>query len=665
MGRLAAKTEGACLRAPMRLLTREEVESLARCLNTRPGGGHENAANAVCCPHCDFLVQGAHVGVYEVVSFIGAGSFGHVYKVREPAPLSRILALKVLRFDQFNEKALGSFFDEARRIADLQHTNILPVYNFGQLEDERPYLVMEYAPQTIYDLFRRDDGSRRIAYAEELVPYLQQAAEALSFVHKNGLIHQDIKPGNLLIGRNGQLLLSDFGTTFYLGMQTHASLGEATGTAAYMPPEQWQGNPRRDSDQYALAVSGYELLTGRPPFTYKRLEEMWNAHFREQPASPQQWNRRIPVEVAAVIMRAMAKDYRQRYPNVLEFAEKYAEAVQLAQQRYMCYMCGHQNRTGAQRCSACGAEQDNRHCFYCDASVRFGQRCCSQCGRLTIPPGIVQHSPLSGVSARQGRYVIRHVLKNSEETKVMVAVAIDTQANDQRVVLKRWECTDLPVARRARELVYYEKATEPLMRLRHPLIPGVLDRFVEGKHYYVVHDYVDGESLEERLQKLLRPLQEREVLHYMNTLLNTLMFLEQQRPPLRHYDITPSNIMIERTRGRAMLTGFQITPPPASPDAQKGVSHHRTTRKLAISPYLPVQDRPYDQRTCIYSLAACMHYALTNKEPPHYPAFPPVRMLNPNISVAFETILSRALMEDSLVRYQSYGEIQRDIKKLL
>src|SRR5713226_6279745 len=249
MGRLAAKTEGACLRAPMRLLTREEVESLARCLNTRPGGGHENAANAVCCPRCDFLVQGAHIGVYEVVSFIGAGSYGHVYKVHEPAPLSRILALKVLRLDQFNEKAQSSFFEEAQHIADLQHPNILRVYTYGKLDDERPYLVMEYAPSTINDLFRKEDGSRRLAFAEELVPYLEQAASALFYIHEHGLIHQDVKPGNLLIGRNGQILLSDFGATFYLGLQTHASLGEVTGTAPYMPPEQWQGNPRRDSDQ--------------------------------------------------------------------------------------------------------------------------------------------------------------------------------------------------------------------------------------------------------------------------------------------------------------------------------------------------------------------------------------------------------------------------------
>ncbi len=637
---------------------------MARCLNPRIPGGHENPATAIYCSRCDFLVAGAYIDIYQVVSFIGAGSYGHVYKVREPAPLGRILALKVLRIDQFTEKAEDSFFNEARRIANLQHPHILPVYNFGKLEDERPYLVMEYAPQTIYDLFRRADGSRRQAFAEELVPYLQQAADALNYVHKNGLVHQDVKPGNLLIGRNGQLLLTDFGTTFYLGMQTHASLEEVTGTAAYMPPEQWQGNPRRDSDQYALAICCYELLTGRTPFQYKLLEAMWNAHLNEQPPSPQQWNPRIPVEVAAVLLRALAKDYRQRYTSVVEFAEKYAGAVQLAQQRYLCRLCGHQNRTGAQRCSECGTDQDGRRCPYCDTLLHFGQRCCSTCGRLTIPPGIVLHSPLSGVATRQGRYVIKYVLKSTEETRTAVAVAHDTQANDALVVLKRWECTDLPLEQRAKDITYYDRATEPLTRFHHPMIPRVLDRFVEGKHYYVVYAYIDGESLEERMQRLLKPLPEHEVLGYMNTLLNTLIALEQQQPALRHYDISPANIIIERARRRAMLTGLQVPPPP-SVDPQHTTSRQRTTRKLVISPYLPIQDKPYDQRTCIYSLAACMHYALTNYTPPHYPSFPPVRLLNPAVSPALELILSRALLEEARDRYQSYEEMQRDIKPLL
>jgi len=643
---------------------------VARCLN--PHGGHENLNSVVSCQRCGFLVEGARIGHYEVISFIGTGSYGNVYKVREPAPLGRILALKVLRIDQFNEKTLGSFFDEARRIANLQHPNILPVFNFGQLEDGRPYLVMEYAPRTINDLFRRADGTKRLALAEELTPYIEQTASALNYLHEHGLIHQDVKPSNLLIGRNGQILLSDFGTAFYLGQQTHASLDEATGTAVYMPPEQWRGTPRRESDQYALAICIYELLAGRAPFLYRRIEEMWNAHINEPPPSPQRWNLRIPVEVASVLQRALAKDHHQRYRTILEFAGDYARAVREAQARYVCQRCGTQNRTGAQRCSGCGAQYDERRCPFCGAAARFGQRCCSTCGRLVFPPNMVQHSPLAEVAVQQGRYIIKQVLQKAGEpsvaerrtlqrvggSKVTVAIAEDSRDNNRRVILKRWECTESPLQRRARDFAHYERATEALAHLHHPLIPRVLDRFAEGKYYYMVFEYINGESLEERLQKLLRPLPERDVVGYMNNLLNILIALEQQRPPLRHFDISPANIIIAGARGRerAYLTGFQIPLP------------SNVTRKLVTSPYLPPRDAPYDRRTCIYMLAASMHQALTACAPEPYPASAPplpVHLLNPSVSLALEAILNRALQEAPDMRYQSFEEMQRDIRRLL
>ncbi|GAC1652382.1 MAG: hypothetical protein NVS4B12_23800 [Ktedonobacteraceae bacterium] len=600
--------------------------------------------------------------MYEVVAFIGAGTFGYVYKVREQAPLSRLLALKVLRLDQSSEQAQKSFMQEARRIATMQHPNILPIYNFGRLENDQLYFVMEYAPQTISDLFRTSDGGKRLAFAEELVPYVRQTADALQYVHNMKMVHQDVKPGNLLIGRHGQVLLSDFGTTLYLGSYTHASLGEVTGTAAYMPLEQWQGNPRRDSDQYALAICCYELLTGRTPFMYKRIEEMWNAQINEPPTSPQRWNSRIPIEVAAVLLRALAKDYHCRYSSITDFAENYTLAVHNAQQRYVCQHCGQQNRTGAQRCAFCGADKDNRACPYCDTQVRFGQRCCSVCGRLTLPQLLVVHSPLVGVSVRQDRYTIKRVLKQLDETRIMTAVAIDAQANERQVVLKRWQCADALV-RRAKDVAHYEHVTEPLARFHHPFVPAVLDRFAEGKHYYTVQQYIDGESIEERLQRLLHPLAERDVLGYMNSLLNVLIALEQQS--LHHYDISPANILIEQKRGRAILTGFQLLPPPQDPSIRVPVTHKRTTRKLIISPYLPIQDKPYDQRTSIYMLAATMHHALTNIAPPHYPTYPPVRMLNPGVSPELETILSRALLEEATLRYQSYEAMRRDVQKLM
>ena len=266
------------------------------------------------------------------------------------------------------------------------------------------------------------------------------------------------------------------------------------------------------------------------------------------------------------------------------------------------------------------------------------------------------------MSVRQGRYIIKRVLKGSADTDVTVVVAYDTRANEQLVVLKRWECTDLPIARRAKELIHYEKATEALARVQHPLIPRVLDRFAEGRHYYIVLTYIDGESLEERLKKLLRPISEHEGIGYMNTLLNILISLEQQQPPLRHYDISPANILIERTRKRAFLTGFQI--PPLA-EQELATQNHRTTRKIVVSPYLPLQDSRYDQRTCIYMLAASLHHALTNYAPPHYPSFPAARMLNPAISPEFNAILSHALIEDPRARYQSYAELKRDLQRLL
>jgi serine/threonine protein kinase len=268
------------------------------------------------------------------------------------------------------------------------------------------------------------------------------------------------------------------------------------------------------------------------------------------------------------------------------------------------------------------------------------------------------------VNIRQGRYTIKHVLKQSEESRVMTAIANDEQNKGQKVVLKRWECADIPLSQRAKDVAYYERATESLARFHHPFVPKVLDRFAEGSHYYMVQTYVDGESIEERLLKFLRPLREHDVISYLNTLLNVLIALEQQRPPLRHYDISPANIIIDQ-RNRPMLTGFQIPPPPGTARAARAAGKIRTTRKLVVSPYLPIQDKPFDQRTCIYALAATMHHALTAAAPPHYPTYPPVRLLNPNVSAALEMILSRALVEDSRGRYQSYEAMKKDIQRLL
>jgi serine/threonine protein kinase len=261
--------------------------------------------------------------------------------------------------------------------------------------------------------------------------------------------------------------------------------------------------------------------------------------------------------------------------------------------------------------------------------------------------------------------MITRILKQTEETGIMTAVARDAQSGGQLVVLKRWECADSPLAQRAKDVAYYEHATEAFAQLRHPLLPRILDRFTEGKHYYAVMSYIDSESLEERSAKLLHPLSEQEIISYLNSLLNILNALEQHRPtPIRHNDISPANILIEAQRKRVFLTGFQVPPPPVSrePIQPRG---KRTTRKLVLSPYLPIQDKICDQRSNIYALAASMHHILSNIAPPHYPNYPPIRLLNPSVSPALERILIRALDEDRNKRFQSYKEMQQELQRLL
>jgi serine/threonine protein kinase len=245
----------------------------------------------------------------------------------------------------------------------------------------------------------------------------------------------------------------------------------------------------------------------------------------------------------------------------------------------------------------------------------------------------------------------------------MSAVARDAANKNSLVVLKRWECSDQPLAQRAVDVTYYDRATQPLARLQHPMIPRVLDRFAEGRHYYMAMQYIDGESLAEHLQRTLRPLPEAEGIGYMYALLNVLMELEKHQ--IRHYALFPEHILLERTRKRALLSGFHIAPAPGILTPRTHGSKNKTTRKLAISPYLPVQDRPYDQRTCIYALTASFHHALTNVAPPHFPTYPPMRMLNPAISAECEAVFSRALAEDPTVRYQNYASLKRDLQKLL
>ncbi len=162
---------------------------------------------------------------------------------------------------------------------------------------------------------------------QQLLPYLEAAADALQYAHEHGIVHLDVKPANLLLDADDRLMLADFSVAALIEDYTHASLHGYVGTPLYTAPEQWLEQPRPASDQYALAVTCYQLLTGRPPFT-GNLYAIMHGHIQAEPPAPRKFQPLIPAEVEAVILRALAKEPAARYKDMHAFAQAYREALE-------------------------------------------------------------------------------------------------------------------------------------------------------------------------------------------------------------------------------------------------------------------------------------------------------------------------------------------------
>src|SRR5216684_1038246 len=165
---------------------------------------------------------------------------------------------------------------------------------------------------------------------EKVLPYVKQVASALQYAHDQKLIHRDVKPENMLLGRNNEILLSDFGLAMVTYNSSQESPRDSSGTIAYMAPEQARGNPRPASDQYALAVSVYEWLCGTRPFNGS-YEEVAIQHVLNPPPPLCQVEPSIPPALEGVVLKALAKDPHQRFASIQDFADAFEQASQAGQ----------------------------------------------------------------------------------------------------------------------------------------------------------------------------------------------------------------------------------------------------------------------------------------------------------------------------------------------
>lgn len=267
------------------------------------------------------------LGNYSLVKLLGKGGFAEVY-LGEHVHLKRLAAIKILSFQLAEEDQQG-FLNEAQIIAHLKHPHIVRVLEFG-MDGDSPFLVMTYAPHgTLRQLHPRGT----IVPPATVAAYVKQVASALQYAHGQKLIHRDIKPENMLIGDNGEVLLSDFGIATIARSSRSQSVENVIGTLAYMAPEQLRGKPRPASDQYALAVVAYEWLCGSRPFSGATYIELANKQLTVPPRPLREKVSGLPEGVEAVIMRALAKDYHQRFESVQAFAEALERACSTALSR--------------------------------------------------------------------------------------------------------------------------------------------------------------------------------------------------------------------------------------------------------------------------------------------------------------------------------------------
>jgi eukaryotic-like serine/threonine-protein kinase len=269
-------------------------------------------------------------GRYELDGIVGRGGMAEVFRARD-IRLDRIVGVKTLRDDLARDQTFQARFRrEAQSAASLNHPSIVAVYDTGEDmvgSTPVPYIVMEFVDgRTLRDLLRDD---RRLL-PERAAEITDGVLRALDYSHRNGIVHRDIKPGNVMLTRSGDVKVMDFGIARAVSdsQMTMTQTAQVIGTAQYLSPEQARGE-RVDarSDLYSSGCLLYELLTGRPPFTGDSPVAIAYQHVKEEPIPPSQIDPEVPAWADAIVLKAMRKDPAERYQSAAEMRNDIQRAL--------------------------------------------------------------------------------------------------------------------------------------------------------------------------------------------------------------------------------------------------------------------------------------------------------------------------------------------------
>src|SRR6266568_1244539 len=278
-------------------------------------------------------LTGSHIGRFRLLRLLGRGGMGEVY-LAEDEQLRRQVAIKVIQAEYPDPDATRLFLREARAIAMFNHPHILPLFDFGEATIHGmtlTYMVMPFCKEDTLAAWMQQRRNTALLSPQDVGLIVQQAASALQYAHTHQIVHQDVKPSNFLIRSSEDasgrpdLLLADFGVS--KSTSAAATVSQSIrGTPTYMAPEQWEGTSVPATDQYALAIMAYDLLTGHPPFQGGFGQVMYQ-HLYVAPQPPSTLNPRIPRDVDTVILHALAKKPEERFGSISAFARAFQRAL--------------------------------------------------------------------------------------------------------------------------------------------------------------------------------------------------------------------------------------------------------------------------------------------------------------------------------------------------
>jgi WD40 repeat protein/DNA-binding SARP family transcriptional activator len=270
-------------------------------------------------------LEGEPLRGYRLLEQVGEGAFGVVYRATQPQ-IGREVAIKAVPPELANHPDFVRRFErEAQIVARLEHPHIVPLYDYWR-EPDAAYLVMRFLRGgSVEQLLLRKEPIE----PERAASILDQVAAALSAAHRQGVVHRDVKPGNVLLDEEGNAYLTDFGVALDVGSPERSSGTMIRGTPEYLSPEQVRLDPVSPrTDVYALGIVAYEMLTGVHPFPDTSLTALFDHHLRDPIPAVRDLRPAIPAAVDRAIGRATAKDPDDRYPDALEFAAAFRAAVQ-------------------------------------------------------------------------------------------------------------------------------------------------------------------------------------------------------------------------------------------------------------------------------------------------------------------------------------------------